>query len=573
MLKFLTKSLVLTSIITNSIAQVTPPKMFESPLNIPLFLSGNYGELRAAHFHSGIDLKTQSVTGKPVFTAADGYISRINIQSGGYGRSLYITHPNGYTTVYAHLDRYIPEIQAYVEKNQYASERYEIELFPSKDQFQFKQGDLIAYSGNTGRSGGPHLHFEIRKTGSQVPMNGLMFNLPISDNLPPVFKTFYLYDYPYAEPVSNAGEKRTEYVIMKKNDSTFSVKGTLLISSPFFSFGAEIYDYLNGSSNRCGIHSMQLNIDDKPYISYTIDGIAFDKGRYVNAHMDYELKTNLKKSVHRLFPLLNNELQIYSKYRRSKLYQMPDDSMHRGEITAIDSYGNKSKLKFSFRQSVVVDSTINWQDSLHFVRWKEGALYHSNRINIQIPPEALYEDIVFNYTIIPGAESALSDTFSIFTPNEPLQKNIHIEVPFELKNPSFQNKIIVGRIGEENKLVSEGGEYKDGFMSVSSRNFGKYVITIDTVAPVITPVNFIEQKKYSSGQKLTFTVTDELSGLVSYNAYIDGEWALLEYDAKSDTVSYTIDEKRLIAGKQHYLRLFMIDGKENRSEFEGKFTY
>jgi murein DD-endopeptidase MepM/ murein hydrolase activator NlpD len=573
MLKFLTKSLLLMSIFTNSLSQDSSSQLFKSPLDIPLFLSGNYGELRADHFHSGIDLKTQSVTGKPVFAAADGYISRINIQSGGYGKSLYITHPNGYTTVYAHLDRFIPIIQEYVEKNQYDTKRFEIELFPAGNQFSFRRGDLIAYSGNTGRSGGPHLHFEVRKTGSQIPMNGLLFNLPITDIIPPTFKSFYLYEYPYSEPVFNAGEERQEYPIIKKNDSEYSVKGPILITSPFFSVGAEAYDYLNGSSNRCGIYTIQLRIDDKPLLTSTFDGIAFNQGRYVNAQMDYELKTNQKQSVYRLFPLQNNKLPINNRYGRNGLYQMSNDSMHRGEIIATDAKGNTSKLNFSFRQSVIIDSLTNWQDSINYVRWKEGAVYRSTKVNIQIPPAALYEDIIFNYTIIPGAEGALSDTFSIGTPVEPLQEDILIEVPFELKNVLIKEKLLFGCVDQDNKIVSEGGEYLNGYMRVSTRDFGKYIIVCDTLAPLIQPVNFVNEKQYSGGQKLTFKVTDDLSGLDTYNAYIDGNWVLLEYDAKSDTVSYTIDISRLKAGQTHILKLIMTDGKKNRSEFEGKFIY
>jgi murein DD-endopeptidase MepM/ murein hydrolase activator NlpD len=573
MFKFLIKSLVLASIFSNSIAQFSNPEIFKSPLDIPLFLSGNYGELRAGHFHAGIDLKTQGVTGKPVFATAEGYVSRINIQTGGYGKSIYITHPNGYITVYAHLERFIPEIQKFVENEQYENKKFEIELFPEKELFRFLPGEIIAYSGNTGSSGGPHLHFEIRNTDSQVPMNGLLFNLPIADNLPPVFKTFYLYNYPYSEPVFNAGEKRLAYAITKKDDATYSVKGPMLITSPYFSFGAEVYDYLNGSANRCGIYSMQLNIDNKPYISYTMDGISFDQSRYVNAHMDYELKTNQKKSVHRLFPLKNNKLSIYKRFGRNELYKMLSDSMHRGEIVAIDSYGNESRLNFSFRQSVVFDSSVNWQDSLDYIRWKQGATYLSNKINIRIPPEALYEDILFNYKIIAGAESALSDTFSIFTPDEPLHENMQIEVPLTLKNSSLEDKVLFGRIDQDNKLVSEGGSYNDGVMSVATRSFGKFVITCDTVAPVIIPVNFMNEKKYTAGQRLTFNVSDELSGLFSYNAYIDEEWILLEYDAKSDTMDYIIDKNRLVSGQAHKLKLVMVDRKNNRSEFEGKFVY
>jgi hypothetical protein len=573
MLKFLTNTLVLSFIFIIGNSQVTSPGLFSSPLDIPLFLAGNYGELRATHFHAGVDFRTQSVTGKPVYSAASGYVSRINIQSGGYGRSIYISHPNGYTTVYAHLESFIPEIQEYVEQNQYEKEQFEIELFPSIEQFRFNQGDLIAYSGNTGSSGGPHLHFEIRNTGTQVPINGLLFDFPVSDNIPPVYKTLYLYSYPYQEPVLNAGEKRSAYDVIKRNDTSYTVKGTILITSPYFSFGSEVYDYLNGSSNRCGIYEMELRIDGKPCISYSIDGISFGNGRYVNAHMDYELKINEKRSVHRMFPLMNNKLPIYNKYGRNELYHMQNDSMHRGEIIAVDSYGNRSKLNFTFRQSVNIDPLVNWQDSLSFVRWDQGAVFRSDKINIQIPQNALYEDIVFNYMIVPGALNSLSDTFHIFTSDEPLHESIRIEVPVKTENIKRQDKLLFGRVDKTGKLLSEGGSLNNGIMSLSTRNFGNYVITCDTSSPAIMPVNFVNMKKYAAGQKLTFTVTDDLSGLDTYKGFIDGRWILMEYDAKSDTMSYTIDKGRLEEGQIHNIQLIMTDKKKNRSVFEGKFLY
>ncbi len=573
MLKLLFKILLLSSLVTSLQAQKNPVNYFKSPLNIPLFLSGNYGELRATHFHSGIDLKTQAVIGKPVFASGDGYVSRINIQSGGYGKSLYITHPNGYTTVYAHLEQFNPAIQAYVKKNQYNKKKFEIELFPPADMFTFKQGDLIGYSGNTGRSGGPHLHFEIRESASQVPLNALLFNLPVADLIAPSFTTLYLYSFPYEKPVRNAGESRAEYTVRRRNDTSFYIKETIPVSSPFFGIGVEVYDYLNGSANRCGVYSLQLNIDNKPSFAFTIDKISFQDSRYVNAHMDYELKVTQKKSVHRLYLLPNNKLSIYSSYSSNKLLSVSDNDIHKAEVIAYDAYGNSSRLNFSFRQNVKEDSSVNYADSINYIRWQEGAIFRSNRINIEIPPSALYEDVYFNYSLFSADDSVTTDTFSIFISAEPIHENYRIEVPYSMKDVSLQDKVIFARIDEDNKLVYAGGEYKNGFMKLSTRNFGKFIICYDTLAPVISPVGFVNGKKYTVGQRLTFRVVDDLSGLKSYEAYIDGAWALLEYDAKSDTLFYEIDSDKLTSGLSHLIKLIMVDGKENRSEFEGQFIY
>jgi murein DD-endopeptidase MepM/ murein hydrolase activator NlpD len=572
MLKFLANFGLLCILGTNILSQPSR-EGFISPLNIPLFLSGNYGELRSTHFHSGIDLKTQGVVGKPVLASADGYVSRINIQSGAYGNSLYLTHANGYTTVYAHLDRFMPALQKYVTDRQYQQQSFEIELFPDKTMFPFRQGEIIGYSGNTGRSGGPHLHFEIRKSDSQVPLNALLFSLPVADTQPPSFKTLYLYEYTGSSPISNAQEKRSSFKATKRNDSSYDVKETIVIDDPFFGFGTEIYDFLNGSTNECGIYTLQLTIDSLPFYAFTIDAIPFEKARYVNAHMDYDLKINQEKSVHRLFLLPNNKLPIYTYKRGNNLLSMNNDSLHRAEIIVTDAYGNQSKLTFSFAHTGFGHSISTWSDSLNFVSWNKGAVYSSNRLNIRIPPEALYQDIIFEYAIIPGAPQALSDTFSIFRTSEALHSNIWLEVPVDESSVPDAGKLMFGRVNGSNLLIAAGGEYKDGMVITSTRNFGKYVLVCDSVAPVITPVQYSKEKKYVSGEVISFSILDDFSGLDTYQAQIDGSWALLKYDAKSNTLSYSIDDSRLVSGKQHPFLIIASDAKGNRSEFSGSFNY
>ncbi len=573
MAKFLTILFILLASNFNVFSQNSATSDFQSPLDIPLFLSGNFGELRATHFHAGIDLKTQGVTGKPVYSSFEGYISRIKIQSGGYGKSLYITHPNGYTTVYAHLDKYMPNVEAYVKSSQYKRKSYEIELFPPKEMFVFKKGELIGYSGNTGRSGGPHLHFEIRKTDGQIPVNGLKFHLPVEDRIRPEFRSLYAYSYPTEETVSIGGSERTMYNVRKKNDSVYYVDKVIECTNNYLGFGAEVYDFLNGSSNKCGIYLLQLKVDNIPRFMFQIDAISFVNSRFVNAHMDYELKVDKGKSVHRLFALPNNSLPIYSNTLDNGLLYLADDSVYHCEIVALDVYGNSSTLIFSCTSAANDNAIRTFPDYSTFVNWEKGDDFSIGNFSVHIPPRALYQDTYLSVSSMKGTGDVFSDTLIVCKETEPLHIGITIRVTIDTVKEYLEDKILFARLNGGKQISAEGGEFHNGVLSVTTRNFGKYIVTVDTTAPLIKPLSFRSGGRYNKDQNLIFKVEDKLSGVQSYDAYIDDEWVLLQYDAKSGTLIYTIDAERLEQGKSHKLKIVVSDAKYNRSEYENRFYY
>lgn len=573
MAKFLTILLILLVSLSDVFSQKINPSNFQSPLDIPLILSGNFGELRSTHFHAGIDIKTQGVSGKPVYAANVGYISRIKIQSGGYGRSLYITHPNGYTTVYAHLDRFTPKVESYVINSQYNQKSYEIELFPKQEMFLLKKGEIIGYSGNTGRSSGPHLHFEIRKTNGQIPVNGLRFHLPIKDNVRPEFKTFYAYSYPTEVPVSMGGSERKMYSVKKKNDSVYVVDQIVEGFDNYLGFGVEVYDFLNGSSNKCGIYILQLKIEDIPLFMFQIDAISFANSRFVNAHMDYELKTDQGKSVHRLFALPNNTLPIYSYAPERGLLYLADDSLLHGEIVALDAYGNSSSLLFTCKRIGRWNTIISPSDNTILISWKKGGFFSIDNYSVYIPPKALYQDIYFSVEKRKGTGYFYTDTLVVHKPTEPLHLGITIKAEIESVPEKFEKKLLFASVNGMGKLTAEGGDYYNGELTLNTRKFGKYIITIDTLPPVLKPVLFQPGAKYNAEQTITFQTEDDLTGIQSYNAYIDEKWVLLKYDAKSGTLSYTIDTERLEKGKSHHLKVIVTDMKNNQTFYDSKFEF
>jgi murein DD-endopeptidase MepM/ murein hydrolase activator NlpD len=571
MWKFLTIAIAFIFSINILFAQSDTTFGFRSPLDFPLYLSGSYGELRANHFHAGLDLKTMGEIGKPVYSAQKGYVSRIKIQSGGYGRAIYINHPNGFTTVYGHLDRYKPEIQQYVLKNQYDKHSYEVDIYPPKNMFVVERGDLIAYSGNTGASGGPHVHFEIRKNDGEIPLNGLRFGLPIVDDQRPDFKSIYAYSFNTEQSVGNNGEICKEYMAVKKNDSTYMIRNTIEGYCNYLGFASDVYDYMNGSSNPCGIYSLVLKIDGRSVFSFIIDNISFMQTSYADAHMDYELYMNEDKSVHRLFKLPNNNLPIYNTFRSNGIYHFVNDTIHDAEILACDAYGNKSVLKFKFRKGTRTQTESIRPVSDDYIKWDQGKSIQSGNVRIYIPSDALYRDIYFKFSKTGSERDVLNDTFYIHTDTEPLNKNITIQLMIDSVDEAIKDKLLFVRLKRDNKLSPEGGEWFDGRLTTFTKNFGRYVVMADTTPPKITPINFINNKQYVDGQQLTFTVIDAVSGLKTYNAYINDKWILLEYDAKSDMISYTIDKARIEKGKICRLKIFAMDQKNNISVFEGQF--
>jgi hypothetical protein len=571
--KFLLFSVIM--LLTHRIVFSQPDSsmQFRPPLNIPLFLSGNYGELRTGHFHAGIDIKTMGEIGQPVYSAAEGFISRIKIQAGGYGKSIYVTHPNGFTTVYGHLDRYIPEIDSYVKESQYRSRSFVVDLYPPKRKFEVAKGGLIAYSGNTGSSGGPHLHFEVRKSLEETPLNVMLFNLPISDKVNPEFRYLYVYMIPEKESVGNNGETRNNYPVTKLNDSVFEVKTIVKCSTDYIGFATEIYDFLNGSQNHCGIYTMELDIDDVKLFSFTIDDISFAQTKYINAHMDYELKITENTGINRLFKLPNNKLNIYGYYPDNGIYNMRDDSVHQAVIVAEDAYKNKSVLKFRFQKSTSTKEHISKADSTTLIRYNQEYTFKYAKLLIYIPSGALYRDIKYSFATKKGGKESISDTFYIHSATEPLKSSITLKYTIDSVNQEIKDKLLFARVNEKNELVYEGGEWLNRSLTSSVDDFGKYIITADTTAPSITPIIFNNNQKYYAGQQLIFNVTDNLSGINTYNAYINDKWALLEYDQKTDRMFYTIDKEKLVPGTIYKLKLFVMDKKNNIAVFEGKFGY
>ena len=332
-------SLFICYFITNGIAAQpeVPTEYFSNPLNIDLKLSGTFGELRSNHFHSGMDIKTLQKEGYDVLASAEGYVSRIKISHYGYGKALYITHPNGYSTVYAHLQRFSPKIEAYIKKRQYEKQSYEIEVFPTSTDLNVQQGELIAFSGNSGSSGGPHLHFEIRD-GNSRPMNPMLFNIDIKDTTAPIINSLWVYPQDDNSHVNGDANKQKLRLIPQQDGSYTAEK---IKACGNLGFGISTVDRQDYAPNKNGIYKIDTQINGNPNFSIQMDRFSFSETRYLNRMIDYEYFKDYKSRVQMLFVQENNPLSVYKNLENNGYLSITDEHSFTYTIIVSDFSGNE----------------------------------------------------------------------------------------------------------------------------------------------------------------------------------------------------------------------------------------
>lgn len=549
---------------------------FYPPVKIPIYLSGNFGEIRSDHFHSGIDIKTQGTTGHPVYSVDDGYVSRIKVQANGYGKSIYITHPNGYTSVYGHLDRYRDDLAAYVKDIQYNRQSHEVDLYLNQETFPMKRGELIAYSGNSGSSSGPHLHFEIRSTASQHPTNVLSYGFDINDQVPPKFLSIHLYPLDNKSHVNGKSEKLSSQLV-KENGIYTIPYGTKLFGSGTLGISVEVFDYLDGSSNRCGIYELEMYVDNSLSYSHVMDEFSFSETRYVNAHMDYEeyVKSGIK--AHRLYRLPNDRLSIYNKSVDNQPLKVNESRDYPIRIVAKDVAGNSSVLEFTLKgsEASVAGAVPPGLENVDFIRMKYNQVnsFEEGPVRVEIPAKALYQNMDFTFNTSPSADGLLTPVYHI------AKKEVPVHLPYSLSiksppiDPTLHKKLLIVSYNDDKEIVAAGGDYKDGAVLAQLRNFGGFAIALDTIAPEIIPAKNSSGSDLINNKELHFTIIDNLSGIAKYEGYIDNKWALFEYDPKNNELLYTFDEKRIAKGEVHELELYVIDFKGNANLLHKTFNW
>ncbi|MFA8436143.1 MAG: M23 family metallopeptidase [Marinifilaceae bacterium] len=547
-----------------------PRDYFRSPVDFPITLSGNFGELRNNHFHSGIDIRTFT-TGKRVYAAAQGTVSRIKISAGGYGKALYIDHPNGYTTVYAHLKSFAPALENYILSEQYRRNSFEIDIPVPKNKFVFKKGSLIAYSGNTGSSAGPHLHFEIRETKSEHPVNPLLFSFKIKDTKAP--KIFSLYIYPLDLQSSINGKKTRQKFSVTYYDNAYHLKGAPKIKlHGKIGFALEANDYMNDTWSKCGIYSLQFRVDNELKTEFSIPEFSFAESRYINSHMDYQLNKQYRKRIHKCFLAPNNKLSIYKRVKDKGIIHFTDDLTHSLEFKIKDANRNTAILRFKVN-SVSTKPQNTTREFVQVMPYNQSNKFTKDSLELLLPANCLYDTLYFNYKNQHSANTFYSAKHHIHNENTPVHKHFTLGIRPRNLPEKLQDKALVARIDKRGKLHNMGGLFFDGWVKTKIREFGNFVITVDTIAPTIRPVKKYKGLNLKQHKRIEFLIKDELSGIKSYVGEIDGKWVLFEYDAKKNKIFYKFDSKRLKSGQKHSLKLTITDHKDNKTHYTNHFIW
>jgi hypothetical protein len=549
--------------------------IFISPVKIPLSLSANFGELRADHFHSGIDVRTQGVVGKEVLAAASGYVYRISVSPGGFGKALYIRHPSGYSTVYGHLDRFSPEIEEYVISRQYEEKSFMVTLWPSKEKFRYEQGDIIAFSGNSGTSSGPHLHYEIRKSDDEAPVNPLLFEFGIKDDIRPVIENLVIYPAGKKTMINNRNKKLKLNVSGGSGNYSISSNNQISIHGPA-GFGFKAYDLLNDSYNKCSVYTIELKIDNIPVFNYKMDTFSFSESRYVNSHIDYETLQREKTYIERAFVLPNDKLNSYGNVLNYGIFNFADEKNHNVELIVSDIHSNRSVLSFNVNAVPAVISENQAkpdENSPVMMPYNRNIRFVSKNIMVNIPSGALYDTLFFEFNRSAGNPLMFSDIYQIHNKYTPLHKSYNISIKPDRIPEGKQSKMLLIQLADEIQKVPLTSTWNNGYLSASTNSFGAFFVGIDTVPPLISQIGFSSGTNLTGKSNIKIKITDDLSGIKSYEPLIDGEWALFEYDQKNNMLIYRFDPKRIQKGSKHNLTLKVNDNKDNLSTYKCEFTW
>jgi hypothetical protein len=546
-------------------AQTNKARSYHPPLNIPLTLAANFGELRPNHFHMGVDFKTNGVEGLPLYAIESGFISRIKVSPYGYGKVIYIDHPNGVTSVYAHCSGFKGKIDSLVRTIQQQIESTEIDVYFSPKDLPVKRGEIIALSGNTGHSSAPHLHFELRDTKTEDALNPLLNGFPIADHREPEIKGMKVY------ALNEDGFQipgRSKYVKVVKGVGGFRVPGDVVkVPANFCSekggigFSFDVIDFFDASMNVCGLYGSTLKRNEMDTIfCQRIDQISFDHSRYINSHKDYHEYKQAKRKLHKSFKTAQNPLDIYPSDELGIIHAKPGDLLSL-YYAVFDVKNNSTKLQFtvSIEQGAMDQRKEPFPSETYF---HPDSAYHyvTEQVEFYCEKGTFYEPT--------RKDLSLKGTYAFGDPREPIQEPITVKlrIPASINDKSKCYIAVTTTGGRTHNIDSqEEGDWTTG----SSMELGTFKIRQDTLAPTVQPSNF-KGSSVAGKTKLTWKVSEYQTNIEDYDLYIDGKWHVLEYETKGDVFIFT---KPSNLKGTHKVELIVRDTCGNERKWSAELTF
>jgi len=541
------------------------------PVDIPVLLSANFGELRPNHYHMGIDIKTESVVGKNILSAEKGYISRIRVMPGGYGKALYITHPDiGLVTVYGHLLFFNDTIEKALLNYQLRNKSSVVDFSLEPGEIPVKKGEFVAYSGNTGGSQGPHLHFEVRDAVTEKCYNPFMFYPQIKDRTYPRLYGFVLYPRNSQSKVQGNSHKRYFKAVARGG-------GKYVLNTPIqvqgeVGVGLKLQDFITGFPHKFGLYNVKMYVDSVLVYEHQLDTLSFDGQRYINSLLDYEAYVHRKGKYQRLFVEPNNKSDIY-KMAQNDGFLAKTTGTH--EIVCVAEDFHKNKLSLSFKLQFSKAEDIQKDSCATVFHSGVAGRYEDKHIVLDYGTETFYDDFCFDFSVDSTyrLSKAASYIYNVHSKTLPVHDEVFLRIKDEDIKSGNKNKMVLARLYGRNKMASAGGWVDGSSFCCPINRLGKYVLAYDTVAPRISPLVRISGRKHSYTKKFIFKVSDNLSGVSQFWAIVDGKWAPMEYDAKSSKMylylkSYLFKNS---SSNKHTLKIVVFDERENRAEYSTWF--
>lgn len=558
MRKFLLLFLISCSVFSQS---KYPQDYFRSPLDIKIILAGTFAELRSNHFHSGLDIKTKQMEGLKIYGIADGYVSRIKIAHFGYGKALYVKHPNGYTSVYAHIQRFSPKIEEYIKAKQYEKESFEIEVFPSAKELVITKGEIIAYSGNTGSSFGPHLHFEIRDN-QERPINPMLFGVDVKDTSKPIISNVYAYPIGANSHINGSNKRQKLRVIPQKNGD-YKIKNLKAFGT--IGFAVNTVDRQDLAANKNGVYNISTYYNGSKNFEIDFKRFSFAETKHLNRLIDYSHYKEKKERLQKLFVEENNPLSLYNNVINNGYITIYDSTASVFKAKIRDFKGNETNLDITIKGSHQLPNDVtNEKKSQHYIQHDREAELEQDNVKVSFYKNTFYDSFFIDFNV-------KNDTLTLHEPKLPVKKNFKISYDItNYKEEDLKQLYIAELIGWNNWASYSPTKRKGNTLNTYTKDLGTYVLARDTISPTIKAINFKTGSWLSKYRYLKIKINDIDTGISNYRATINGKWILMEYNYKNKTLTYDFNDA-IIAEIKNNLKVIVTDNVGNSTTFETTF--